>query len=90
MRLLDIPETRLSANCLIVPCQGRNPDGSPHCCGMIRIPFKPTIGGSQPVQAERYWTRESGEMLNDITLSPSIDAGDCGHFHIQNGSIVHA
>lgn len=89
IKLLDIVECRLSSsNCLLVPCQGKNPDGSPHCCGMIRIPFTPTLE-SAPLtpNAQRYWDRISGETLADITLSPSIDAGQCGHFHIVDGEI---
>lgn len=83
MRLINILECRLSANnCLIVPCQGEH-----KCCGVIRIPFTPTIDGTQEAKADRYWKRESGETLDDITLSPSIDAGECGHFYIRNGGI---
>lgn len=76
-------------NVLLVACQGEA-----HCCGYIRVPFSPTLGGapepepSQPIGV--VWQRVAGETLNDMTLSPSIDAGECGHFYITNGQIVQA
>lgn len=89
IKLLDVIEARMSTNSvLVVPCQGKKPDGSPHCCGCIRIPFTPPIPGHELQPAERHWTRNSGESLADIDLSPSIDAGECGHFHIRDGEIT--
>lgn len=88
-RLSDIPDVRLTDQALIVPCQGKKADGSAHCCGMIRVPFEPTLNGAgKAPQAQRYWQRVSGETLDDITLLPSIDADACGHFHITNGAVV--
>ncbi len=91
MLLREFGEIRQGA-VLIVPCMGKiNEDGSEHCCGKIRIPFKPPLPGFKPVKPNadnKYWTRERGQSLDDLTLSQSIDAGDCGHFMITDGKIL--
>lgn len=82
-------------NRLLVPCQGKQTDGSAHCHGLIQIPFAPGINGvvaGTPLYAhtahEVIWDRVGGTSLDDLTLTPSIDAGDCGHFHVTSGEIV--
>jgi len=73
-------------NVLIVECQGAH-----RCGGNIRVPFSPPIGGAPepaPTRSGLVWKRESGESVETITLSPSIDAGECGHFCVKNGAIV--
>lgn len=73
-------------NVLLIECQGES-----HCAGRIRVPFRPPIGdGPEPAPTKEglVWQRVSGETIDDITLSPSVDAGDCGHFNVQNGSVV--
>jgi hypothetical protein len=76
-----------NGNVLLIECQGNN-----HCHGYIRVPFSPTIGGApepEPAQPNgEIWKREAGETIEDITLSPSINAGECGHFHVVKGKIV--
>jgi len=75
-------------NVLLMPCQG---DEGKHCCGMLRIPFTPGIdsaSGGEPLKNGMLWTRTGGTTLNDLTLSPSIDAAECGHFHIIDGKVV--
>jgi len=74
-----------NGNTLLVDCQ--IPD---HCCGMIRVPFRPTIGDAPlapPIGTQEYWNRVSGETVEDISLTPSVDAGSCGHFNVENGQI---
>ena len=78
-------------NVLLVFCQGVPRNGEPHCCGMIRVPFEPTIAGTplaRPNESQqKYWHRESGTTVDDLTLTPSVDAGDCGHFSVEGGWI---
>lgn len=76
-------------NVLLIPCQGNG-----HCGGLIRVPFTPTLDGApEPKPAttrdggECVWTRVSGTTAEDITLSPSVDADECGHFHVVNGKV---
>jgi hypothetical protein len=78
-------------NMLMIPCQGKKADGSQHCIGRIRVPFSPAIGGAslaQPPGKDGYWIRVSGENIDNLTLSPSIDAGDCGHFKVVGGKVI--
>ena len=74
-------------NHLLISCQGDH-----ECGGWLCIPFSPVIGDAAPAEPLRpggvIWTRVSGETIEDITLSPSINAYECGHFHIQNGAVV--
>ena len=93
MKLLDVGVAEIrNGNTLIISCQGKKPDGSEHCGGWIRVPFQPTIGDASLAPpnptSPGYWTRESGETIDDITLSPSIDAQECGHFHIRHGEVT--
>lgn len=89
MRLSEIGASIGSGKVLIVPCQGDH-----KCAGCIRIPFAPTIGGvdlmTRDGELVTYWRRVSGETLEDITLEPSIDADDCGHFFIVEGEVRRA
>lgn len=85
LRDLEYAEIR-GGNVLIIPCQGNH-----DCCGRLRIPFRPGIGGAPsgpPTWNGVVWERQSGETLDDLTLSPSIDAAECGHFVVRNGSIA--
>jgi hypothetical protein len=86
MRLREFGEIR-KGNCVIVACLGLRSDGEPHCCGTIRIPFTPTIGGAPLLQASTHFLRVSGETIDDLTLRQSVNAGDCGHFNITDGDI---
>lgn len=81
-----------NGNMVIISCQGLK-DGQEHCGGMIRVPFTPPLAGCEPFKITDadhpgYWNRVSGETLDDLTLQPSIDAGECGHFHVTNGMIT--
>lgn len=74
-----------------------NPDGSPWMgvaftcpCGKhpVWIPFraKDDDRGDGPT-----WVHESGDSLENLTLSPSILDRGCGaHYFIRNGEIVNA
>ncbi len=88
--LSEFAELRDGNHLVIMQCQGKH-----QCAGYIRIPFRPTINGApdsppaknslgQPI----WWNRTKGSTLTDITLEPSIDAGECGHFHITDGKIT--
>jgi len=89
MKLKDAEYAEIqNGNTLVVSCQGD------HCSGRIRIPFSPTLDGSpEPRPAttkegqEFIWTRSGGTTIDDITLSPSINAFECGHFNVINGEI---
>lgn len=72
---------------LLVDCV-RVKDGEQHCCGKIRIPFDPPLSGSEPYTRGRTWRRVSGESIDTLTLEPSIDAGECGHFFVSGGHII--
>ena len=90
--LRDCAEIR-NGNMLIIYCQGMKPDGSQHCDGRIRVPFLPPLSGCLPYAITDkdhpgHWHRVSGETLDDLTLIPSIDAGECGHFHITKGQVT--
>lgn len=93
MRLREFGEIR-HGNCLLVPCMGKTEKGEQHCCGMVRIPFQPTINNAplaDPNQDGLWWERIGGETLDDIGFKDSINAGACGHFNISAGEIiVHA
>lgn len=75
-------------NTLLISCQGN------HCGGWIRVPFSPTLDGAPEPKpattregARIVWTRVSGSTIDDITLSPSVNAFECGHFNVTNGEI---
>lgn len=92
MRLREFNAEIRDGNVLLVCCMGKR-NGEQHCCGMIRIPFSPSIAGKplarfSEMENKLYWTRVSGETVDDLTLAPSIDAGECGHFTITNGDIL--
>ena len=91
-RLREFAEIR-NGNMILIHCQGRKGDGSEHCCGMIRVPFTPPLQGCEPFKITEadhpgYWTRTGGETLDDFSMTPSVDAGECGHFSVTNGQIV--
>lgn len=102
MRLRELEHAEvLAGNVLVVSCQGRpNPDDPRHkdgpCGGWIRIPFSPAIDGGpggQPTTRSDgrpgpVWKRESGTSIDDLTLSPSINAHECGHFYVSGGAIT--
>lgn len=82
----------IGGNELLISCQGCV-DGREHCGGGLAIPFKPGINGAPDgdprLNRKGYvWTRTSGETIEDITLKPSIDAKECGHFFVQHGKIT--
>jgi hypothetical protein len=90
MKLSDalIAEIR-HGNTLIISCQGAHA-----CGGCIRVPFSPTLDGApEPRPATTReggmltWMRISGSTIDDLTLSPSINADVCGHFNVVNGQI---
>jgi len=88
MRLTEAEFAEIrSGNCLIISCQG---DGGKHCGGWLRIPFSPALPGCsepEPLKNGMVWKRTGGETLEDLSLSPSIDADVCGHFFVENGQI---
>lgn len=77
----------VGGNCLMVPCQGNPADGH-ECPGTLRVPFVPPLPGFLPLTAKLHWKRESGESLADLTLTPSVQMEECGHFYVTNGEIV--
>ncbi len=91
MKLADTPYADIrNGNTLLVCCQGTH-DGKGRCAGMLRVPFSPPIGGApepKPLENGMVWKRESGETLDTISLSPSIDGGSCGHFCVRDGRII--
>lgn len=89
MRLREFAYIK-AGNVLIVDCMGIK-DGEQHCCGRIRVPFVPPLDGStnpQPTREGQLWKRISGTTVDDLTLEPSVDAGECGHFNVLNGEIT--
>jgi hypothetical protein len=80
-----------NGNVLIIGCLGKSRDGQDyHCAGYLRIPFIPPIGVVPTAvlnEGGTYWKRLSGDSVDNLTLSPSIDAGPCGHFNIINGKV---
>lgn len=50
--------------------------------------MNPIDAGPKTDDADKWWTR-SGDTFDTLTLTPSIDASDHGHWHgsIQNGEI---
>lgn len=93
MRLREFNGEIRAGNLLLVDCCGIV-KGEQHCGGKIRIPFKPPLPGCKPYKNGKYdavvWDRLAGATVDDITLSPSIDAGSCGHFVIEEGEIVRS
>lgn len=91
MRLREFAEIRMG-NMLLVACQGITKEGEPHCCGTIRIPFDPPLPGCSRAKLDPdhpgYWKRTEGSTVDDITLTPSLDAGECGHFNVTKGEII--
>ena len=62
-------------------------------CGQVRyVPFANPLDGGEPIEpASATWTR-SGETLETLTLSPSIQVrGGCGwHGYVRDGATVDA
>lgn len=87
MRLREFNGEIRAGNVLLIDCPAIV-GGQQHCCGKIRIPFHPPLVGFSPIGDEKRWLRDSGESIDTITLSPSIDAGNCGHFLVRSGEIV--
>lgn len=74
-----------SGNILLIECQGEH-----KCGGYLRVPFAPGLEGAvdaSPNSNGCVW-RRTGTGLEDMSLSPSVDAGICGHFFVRNGEIV--
>lgn len=86
MSRLTLVAIELRDNLLLLPCMGGGEHQ--HCGGWIRVPFANPICGER-APAERYWERE-GETLDTLTLTPSVNAGDCGHFTITSGEVKQA
>lgn len=86
MKLRDLEHAEIrGGNVLLLSCVTN------HCGGWLRIPFQPGIDGApagEPLANGMVWNRTAGETLDDLTLSPSIDADACGHFHVINGAIA--
>jgi hypothetical protein len=87
-KLRDLEHAAINyGNLLLISCQGDH-----GCGGWIGVPFRPGIDGAPDGEPNRpggyVWTRESGTTIDDLTLSPSINAHECGHFHVKNGEIV--
>lgn len=85
--LAECAEIRGGNILIIMECQGAH-----KCGGYIRVPFAPGINGAPDGKPSReggcVWQRTSGASLLDLTLEPSINVGDCGHFLVQNGEVV--
>lgn len=100
MRLRELEHAEiLAGNVLVVSCQGRGTDerhAEGPCGGWIRIPFAPGVDGApdglpttrSDGKPGPVWKRESGTTVQDLTLSPSINAHECGHFHVQGGALA--
>jgi hypothetical protein len=70
------------------------------CCNTKRLAvlFKPAISSRELnsqvdewIPGEKCWQRTSGETFGDISLEPSVNFSDNGHFHgnIVNGIIQY-
>jgi hypothetical protein len=78
-----------NGNILIIKyCQGAH-----QCGGYLRVPFTPGIDGSPDGKPSKengpIWKRITGETIDTLTLNPSLDFGECGHFNIINGEIIN-
>lgn len=89
MQLREFNAEIREGHVLLVDCLGVN-NGQQHCCGKIRIPFDPPLTGFSPWSGGHAWKRTGGDTVDTITLEPSIDAGDCGHFLVRDGAAVRA
>jgi hypothetical protein len=88
----NIARESATANAVFFEC----PCGDGH---VNLIAFEPTIGGATPARSGLSrkggtWRRESGETVDDLTLSPSIavrsrpDGSECWHGFIRNGEVT--
>lgn len=62
-----------------------------HSRTRLAVWFENPVDGLPPTDdASRLWKRVSGATFDDLTLSPSIDASNVGHWHghITNGAIT--
>ncbi len=89
-KLADMNASIRSGNVLVVSCQG-NHGGKGSCGGYLRLPFTPGLNGApgaQPNSKGFVWLRDlKGNTLDTLTLTPSFDAGECGHFYVTDGEI---
>jgi len=61
----------------------------PHCrATRLAVWFVNPVDGRPPHAAKHLWTR-AGESFETLTLTPSIDASESGHWHgfITNGEV---
>jgi hypothetical protein len=87
-RLAELEHAEIvGGNFLRISCVGDH-----DCGGWLGIPFKPGINGApdgEPLRPAGYvWKREAGETLEDLTLSPSVNADACGHFFVRSGRVT--
>ena len=88
-KLADMNASIRNGNVLVVSCQGSHGGKGP-CGGYLRLPFTPGLNsapGAQPNSKGFVWKKVRGESLDDLTLEPSFDAGECGHFFVTDGEI---
>lgn len=58
----------------------------------VTVPFaNPLDGKARAAGREDYWTRD-GDEFETLTLSPSIDESECGHWHgtVRQGEVFNA
>jgi hypothetical protein len=63
----------------------------PHCMKMrLSVMFQNPIDGGLPVPGFKLYWQRSGDTFETLTLSPSVHAGNQGHWHgcIVNGRAV--
>lgn len=84
--LSEYAEIRHGNVLVIRSCMGKH-----RCGGYLRIPFSPGVNGVPGAVAEGkcVWKKVSGDSTKDLTLQPSCDFGECGHFYITDG-MIHA
>lgn len=91
MKLRDLEHAEIrNGNTLLISCVG-GPGWSQHCGGLLRVPFAPGIDNAPGAEPDHpgapVWNRESGETIDDLTITPSGNAFECGHFWIRGGEI---
>lgn len=62
----------------------------PHCKeARLAVMFENPVDGFRPPYVKQNLWKRSGESFENMTLTPSIDASECGHWHghITNGQI---
>ena len=63
----------------------------PHCrTERLAVFFANPLDGKPPTDAPGYLWHREGSTFEDLTLTPSVDASDHGHWHgfIRNGDIL--